>query len=446
MKDLISLGKLAVETGRKKGAEEIEVFLRKGKGVRITLENNDIKLAETSVSDGIGIRVFTKNKLGFASVNIFEEDRIMRAVETAVEISKGAVKDEYNTLPEPSDIDKVENLYDSKAEGFTTADALDKGVNLLRAAKDYDPRVSVDNGEFTTSISTKAIVTSKGMQLMENYSNFIYFIMGMAIDGEEVSSFDYEFEATRFIEEIEVEKIARSFAEKVVNSLGAEKTDSFKGTVLLHPAAASQLLAYPLTFCVNAVNVQKGRSRLANRLGEEIASSILTVEDNGLLASKTGSRSFDREGVAPKPMSIINEGRLENYLYNHYSALKDGKVSTGHAGGSTRSVPSISPTNLLFKAGDSTKDELIASIDKGILVTRFSGFPDPISGHFSGTVKGGFLIENGKITRPIKGTMIEGNTFEVLTKISGLSSETKLVDSTVLPYVQVEDVSVTSDR
>lgn len=140
---------------------------------------------------------------------------------------------------------------------------------------------------------------------------------------------------------------------------------------------------------------------------------------------------------------IIDDGILRTYLYNSYTARKEGRSSTGHASGGARTVPGIGPTNLLVKPGQRSKEELISDVKRGILVTRFSGFPEPVSGELSGVVKGGFLIEDGKLTRPLIETMISGNLFELLAKISGLSRETERISTLVAPHIRIEDVSIT---
>ena len=287
------------------------------------------------------------------------------------------------------------------------------------------------------------MVSSRGIREEEQGTHFLYCIEGMARDGEEISSRHYRSNSTRLVDEIDVQRIALEFAKSVVASLGAKKGESFKGTVILSPNAVAELMMGTIIHSINANNVQKGMSRWTGKLEERVASSMFTIEDSGLLGGGAGSYSFDREGLPPIPLKIIEEGCLRTYLYNTYTARKEGRRSTGHASGGARTVPSIGPTNLIVKAGDKSKDELISEIKEGVLVTRFSGIPDPVSGDFSGVVKGGFLIKDGEITRPLIETLIAGNLFELLPRISGISRETERIESLVTPYIRIEDVSVT---
>ena len=440
---ILKYGEFAVQKAQQLGADEAEAFLTQGQEISVKAEANELKLATTHARDGIGIRVFCERALGFASVNVFDEEKIEEAVRTAVSLSKASLKDEHNLLPEPQPVRQVAGLYDQTAEGFQIGSAISLAEELLSTARGYDPRVMVDSASFNAMTERRAVVNSRGIKAEEKENLFYYFIMGMARDGDEVSSFNYRFQATRSAGDLAVKEKAREFAEGVVASLGASKGQSFVGTVILSPNAVLDLIVQPLTFAVDANRVQKGLSRLAGMLNKQVASPLLDIEDDGLIAGGTGSASFDREGLPHTKVKVIEDGILRTYLYNSYAAHKEGRTSTGHASGGARSVPAIGPTNMLVRPGDKSKEELISEVKRGILVTRFSGFPEPASGEFSGVVKGGFLIENGKLGRPLIETMVSGNLFEMLPKVSGLSRETESLGSVIAPYVMVDEMAIT---
>jgi PmbA protein len=142
---------------------------------------------------------------------------------------------------------------------------------------------------------------------------------------------------------------------------------------------------------------------------------------------------------------LIESGVASQLMHNTYTSVAMGASNTSHSSGSARSVPNISPTNLLIKPGIPSREELIGGIKQGLLVSSFSGSSNPISGDFSGVAKAATLIKNGKLDRPVTGTLIAGNVFEVLQSLSGVSSETERVFSSVLPYVRLEGVSVTAE-
>jgi PmbA protein len=440
---MIELGEIAVKKGLELGADEVEAYLIRGKEFNVSLESNDIKLAKSQTRDGVGIRVFKNKSLGFASVNVLSEPEIIEAVTNAVRLAKLTPTDKYNRLPLPTPLTKVEGIYDPQAEKLEMDFALDNATKMLKTVQNFDKRIAVDSGSFDASVFESGIVNSKGIKFNEKQSSFSYVIFGMATDKQEVSCFQYEFDATHQVSEVNVEKVALDFSKKVINSLGAKKWESFKGSVILDPDVVSELFGV-IIYSINANNVQKGMSKLAKSLNQKIAIADLSIEDNGLLKGGNASSSFDREGVARKPIKLIEKGVLNTFLYNSYTANKDNRKSTGHAAGGTRGLPGIRPTNLFISSGNKTKDELIKDIKKGILVTRLSCFPDSVSGDFSGVVKGGFRIENGAIGKPVIETMIAGNVFELVNQISGISKEQKRIFSYIIPWLRIEDISITS--
>lgn len=442
--ELLEYGELAVRKAMALGANEAEACLTRGQEITVRAEANELKLATSHAKDGVGIRVFSDRALGFASVNILEEQKIEEAVRAAVGLSKASPRDEHNLLPEPQAIERVSGLYDRRADGLGLEEAILKIEEMLTSARGYDSRVMVDAALFNARIESRAIINSKGIKAEEQSSLFSHFIMGMAREGEEVSSFNFREDATRRVAEVDVKETALKFARSVVASLGARKGESFVGTVILAPIAVLELMIDPMVWAVNANNVQKGMSKWVDMVDKQVVSSMLTIEDNGQLEGGAGSASFDREGLPHTRSKIIEDGVLRTYLYNSYAAQKEGRSSTGHASGDARTVPGIGPTNLLIKPGQTSKEELISDVKRGIMVTRFSGFPEPVSGNVSGVVKGGFLIEEGKLTRPLIETMISGNLFELLARVSGLSRETERISTLVAPHIRIEEVTITA--
>jgi PmbA protein len=441
---MIELGELAVKKALELGANEAEAYLVKGKSFNVSFEANDIKLAKSQISDGIGIRVFKNKGLGFSSVNTLSQEKVLEAVENAVRLAGLSPSDEANRLPQVGGpLPVIKDLYDPQVEKIGMSEVLDFASKLLKTAMNYDKRILVDSGIFAGSYGENIVINSKGIKVSEKGSFFDYGIMGMAQDKGEVSCFQYEFDTTRKVSEINVINVAVTFAKKILKSLGAKKGESFKGTILLEPEVLGDFLGV-IIGAISANNVQKKMSRWQGQLNQKVVSADLTIEDNGLLPGGAASSAFDREGVIRKPIKVIDKGVLASYLYNTYTANKENRESTGHAVGGTRATPSVGPSNLLIQPGEKSQADLIKEIKKGLFVTRLSAQPNPFSGDFSGVVKGGFIIEDGELKRPVIETMIAGNIFSLLNQISGLSSERKKVSSLLIPYCRIEDVSITS--
>ncbi len=445
MSELLDLCEKAVRLAGRKGADEAEAYGMDGKQVQVFLERNDIKMGKSQVLGGIGLRAFKDKGLGFASVNILDEGEVAGMVDKAVSLASKSPSDPHNRLADPRPLREVPGLYDRESEGMEAGEVLDHGMRMLEAAKGVDSRVVVDGGIFDASVEERAIFTSHGVEGEERSSTFTYFMLAFAREGQDVGSFDYLFEGTHQVKDIKAADMGRRLGERVLKALGAQRAETFKGTVLLNPYSVEPLVAGFINSALNSNNVQKGMSRWSGKRGQRVAAEVLTVRDDGTIPGGLGSASFDREGMPHEPKSLIDAGVLSDYLYNTYTATKEGRETTGHATGSQRNVPSIGPTNFIMEAGEKPKEELVGEIDKGILVTRFSGWPQAVSGDFSGAVKGGFLIEGGDIVKPIKETLIAGNVLELLGNISGVSKDLEEVFNYRLPYLRLEDVSITSE-
>lgn len=167
---------------------------------------------------------------------------------------------------------------------------------------------------------------------------------------------------------------------------------------------------------------------MKGKLNEKIASSVFTLVDDPYMEGGLASRSFDGEGVACKYKKVVDKGVLKTYLHNLKTAKKDGVETTGNAGkGSYKSSIGISPSNFYVEKGERDLNQMMADIDKGILITELQGLHsglNSISGDFSLAALG-FLIEGGKISRPVDQITVAGNYFEMLKDIEETGSDLK---------------------
>ncbi len=428
----------------KNSVTDAEIMMSETKTISIELQDNSIHVATEDYSEWTGIRAFKGHSLGFSAVNSLNENRISGAIDEAVRIAGVAPPDKSNVLPEPVVIPWVKGMYDKDLAGMTLDESITIAKSIVDTCKNYDKRVSIDAGSFQIMVSNIAITSSKGIEVSTRQSFAFYDIMGMARDGDVVSSFDIEYGGTRKKHEIDVVSSAKRLSKKVIASLGAKSGKSFKGQVILHGDAASDLLISMLLWSTYAENIQMGSSRFAGKLGKKIASSKLTIKDWGRAPGMVGSYPFDREGIPPKRLFPIHNGIFQEPYHNAKSASRDGLVSNGHAGGSASTTPRIESSNVIVKPGEATLEEIIQDTKLGILVGRFSGNVDPSSGDFSGSVKGGYLIENGKKTQPLLGTMIAGNIFDSIKNISAISSDTISLVTKIVPSVRFEGITVSS--
>ncbi|MFQ5884909.1 MAG: PmbA/TldA family metallopeptidase, partial [Thermoplasmata archaeon] len=241
MSDLLSFADFGIKRGLELGADEVEIFLLRGENTEVTLENNDVHLGSTDIASGLGVRVFKNKGMGFASTNSISEREITKAIESALRLAGHAPPEPWNELPDEAPLKELKGLYDRKSEGFETEDALKMATELLNTAKDFDERITVESGVFTAVRGEEAIVNSRGVEAKEKTSNFMYYLFGMAIDGQEVSNLDFSIDFTHQVGKIDVLKAAERFAERVVSSLGAKSVESFEGPTILGPDVGKAL-------------------------------------------------------------------------------------------------------------------------------------------------------------------------------------------------------------
>jgi PmbA protein len=290
------------------------------------------------------------------------------------------------------------------------------------------------------------LLNSNGVRAEEAISSFSWSIMGMALNDNhnEVSNFDLQYGGTHYVRDIDVARASREFAKSVINSLHAQNIESFRGKMLLSPSAAAELIQDVLAYSINSQAVQKNASKFQDKIGSSVASDVFTLEDDATNISSLASSSFDREGVPHQRNTVIENGILRSFLYNTYTANKDNTQSTGNAGGSPKTPPVVSTSNVIVKPGKSKLEDLIAEIDRGVIINRFSGNVNPVNGDFSGVVKGGHYIRNGISEYAVKEVMVAGNVFDALYNIAGLSEERKILSDSILPYMLFDNISFTA--
>lgn len=434
-----------LDAGRAHGADHVEVAGEWATGAVVDFEKNDINVASSDDEATFGVRVMSEGRVGFATTN--DPKQLEATLADAVAIARVSVADPNNELPLPRPITPVEGLHDP-AVGATGVDVVTgMAAGLLSRAKEHDARVSIDSGRVSAAYVNRIIASTRGVRAAESTSSMSCGLFGMAVDGDSVGSFIAESHASRHREGFDalLDRCARRFAEKAIGALDPRPTESFKGAVLFTPEAAASLLIGNLLQMAGASSMRKEKSPLCGRLGEAIASPKLTILDASTTPGMIGSTSFDREGMPRAPLPFVEKGVFAGVAYDHYEARCAGlSESTGHASGGASMRPTASFGRLEIEAGDRSLEDIVRDVGKTILVTRFSGSTDNVTGRFSGVVKAGFLLDGGERI-PIAETLIAGNILDALRDIAAVSSDTETFGGgSPVPYFLVDGISVTA--
>ena len=243
--------------------------------------------------------------------------------------------------------------------------------------------------------------------------------------------------------ELDPETVGREAAEKAVRMLGAKQIGTQRVPVLFDPYVATSFLGV-LAPALTAEAVQKGKSLFAQKIGQPVGSNVLTLVDDGTLPNGIASAPFDGEGVPSSRTVLIENGELKTYLYNTYTAARDGVSSTGNGvRGSFKSTPEVGTTNFFIQPGEVSQQQLMTDIKEGLYITEVMGMhtANPISGDFS-VGAAGLWIKDGQFTVPVRGIAIAGNLADLLQSIEGVASDLTFFGGKGSPTVRIGQMTV----
>jgi len=442
--NLLDVCEVLVRRAQKRGASQAEVYGERGTTLSSSVEQGLLKGAQSADHEAFGVRVFVGDKVGYACVNRRDPKALDEAIDDAIAIARAASGDAGNDLFDPIPHRPVYGLCDPALRDCGVEDAVAMALRMIDAAKDEDARASIDSGSVSVSYGENAIANSRGLSVCDADGGVTYGVFGMAIDGDEVGSFDHAFEAKRFLRDVNVDVVGRDFARRVVALLKPRAGKPYTGQALFSPDAFEEIFLAALLSAVDGDMVLKGRSKLSDKLGARIGATGLSIIDDGTRPGAIGSASFDREGRPHRRTVLVGDGVLHRFMYDGKTARRAGTVPTGHAQGSARSMPSIGATNLTVCAGTQTEAQLFAELGDGLFVNRFSGNVDDVSGDFSGVAKGSFLVRRGRKVGPVKETLIAGNVFELLQQIEGIGDTLHRNMATEAPLILMGGVTVSA--
>jgi PmbA protein len=444
--EMLSLAEDAVRFALKKGADEAEVFAYQGLTTNISIERGQIAKNSRIVDQGVGIRAIINKAIGFAYTNVLgAKAAIEETVNKALGSAKASKPDkDWYELPSKKSTASVENTYDRHVAELRSEDLVKVASVMLDAAEKTDKRIFPIEGGAGASYLSVATANSHGITSFDHGTIIECSLATIGQHGGEVTPVCFEFNAERKYN-IDPDWVGKEAARLAASALEAKKIETKSTNVIFTPFALQDLLYFTLINAVKADYVQRNQSAFKGKMGEKVASEIVTIYDDGLLNGGLRSWKFDGEGVPQQKTLVVEKGVLRNFIYDNYTAKKEGKESTGNA---TRagylSTPSIEATNFHFMPGNKSPEELISEVDDGLLVYYLQGAhsSNPASGEFSVVATPAWKIENGEIAYATKGAMLAGNIFQVLKNISMLANNERKIGQLVAPWVFVENVKV----
>lgn len=398
----------------------------------VNLRRDQIDLASESFHQGLGLRAVVRGAVGFSSTS--DMTRLESVAQAAVRSARARGGDEsWRSLPFPEKVQVPEKTFDSALSLIAPEDCLDLARRMLSGCHEVKGAEPVSGGVTCVS-GIELVVNSRGIELLEEGTS-MHASMEAIAKGNDVAT-GTEFHNSRLLE-ADLHDVGKAAAEMAIRSINGSKTESGTYDVILKPVAFVELLEYAFVPSVLADNVQKGRSHLAGHLGEKIGSDHVCIIDDGLYAGGMGTTAFDGEGVASRRNPVIEQGMLKGFLYDSYTAGKDGLKSTGNAvRGGYSDVPRLGLRNLIVSSEHAFDLE---AETKGMLVHGFIGAhtANPISGDFSVEARNSFFVAPNEAPRPISSMMLAGNIFDLLKDLD-VGTDVRKVDAVVTPSVRAK--------
>ncbi|WP_394843361.1 TldD/PmbA family protein [Pendulispora brunnea] len=446
--ELLALGDRVVKMATKGGATVAECLLRNGAELSAKVRLGEPELVEEAGHRSIGLRVMKGKQVATTSTSDLSDAGIDRFVKDALELVELAQEDPFAGPADPKllcDATSLPDLelYDPSGGRVAAGEAIAIAKKGEAAARSFDARITNSEGaSFGRTAGGVAMVLSSGFRVAYKGSFCSLSVVPVAADSGGKNRRGYHWTAKRFLAELDdAEEVGREAARRTLQKLGARPVATTEAPVVFDPDAARSILGL-LAGCVMGSSIWRKSSYLVGREGTRVASDLVTVVDDPLIARAPGSRPVDGEGLASRKNLVVENGILRTYLCDSYSARKLSRESTGSASRGSSAGVGPGTTNFILQPGKESHDEIVKGTKRGLYVTEMMGFGfNAVTGDFSRGASG-FWIENGEFAFPVSEVTISLNVDELLQSIDVVGSDLDLRTSTASPTFRVSKMTI----
>jgi PmbA protein len=413
-----------LELAKIKGAS-VEVYAMSRASTGIKAFEGEVSEFKLSKQMGLGVRALVNQAWGYSFTENFSEAALTRCLEMALSNAALVEPVGHAVIGAWAEPPHVGDLYGEGLSGVSVERKVQLAVNLEQATKNADPRVkTVPYAMYSDGESLTAVANTAGLD--RSYKeNFAYQFAGPLVseNGQNKSAFEFKF--SREFEQLDPTQTALEAVRKSLAMLGGLPAPSGTYPVVIDRDCMATFLG---TFAgmFSAKQVQDGKSPLAGKLEQTIGSSVVNILDDATRTGGIDSRPFDAEGFPSQKLVLVERGVLKNFMHNVETAAKDGLQSTGHGSRyGYRGTVGVSPSNFYIEPGVGTQQDLISSLDQGVLLTAIHGYhagANSINGDFS-LQADGFWIENGKVDHPLEVFTVAGNFLELLQNVEAVADD-----------------------
>ncbi len=421
--DLLAIGDRIVAMAAP--GEQVEVVVGRSTSTEVRVYEGSVEQLATATTAGIGVRVISDHRQGFAYAGSLDEDVLAETLAEARDNATFATVDEWLGLADPDGVPVPElDLYREHAASVSTDAKVDLALALEKATRGADPRISgIESADFADGVSEGAVVTTTGIRAAGRESSCYVSTYCIAQDGDDIQT-GFGFSVGREIGELDIEVAAADAARRATRLLGATQPASGRVTIVLDPFVTAQLLGI-IGSTLSGEAVLKGRSLFADRIGESVAAAGITLIDDATNPLAYSSGETDGEGLASRRNVLIDGGVLRQFVHNAYTARRSGTVSTANAVRGFSSTPGAGCRALSLAPGTKTQPELLADVGDGVLISSVSGLHsgvNPVSGDFS-TGAEGLRITGGALGEPLREFTIASTLQRMLAEAVAVGSD-----------------------
>jgi len=436
---------LAKTHALKHGAQSCDVLYSASESEDLEVFEGELSKAETLSSQGLGIRLFKSHKPGYAYTQRITKEAVICMVEDAL-VNAELTEPLMIELPEPFTLPEIDlKLWNQELETLSLESMKEFCLDMEeRARKGHEKVVNVPNAGIGKGSNRMALLNSKGVEYRMHSNSISAYVSVVTQAGSQKKTGSYGNGGRSFLD-FNLSYFSKAAVERGLELLGAKSMPSGAIPVVFSNRISPSIMGL-FSSCFSADAVQKGQSRLSGKLGSKIADPLVYLSCEPHIPKRPGSRLVDSEGVACRPLKLIHEGHLCSYIYNLESAAREGCKSTGHGVRGLRGKAGHGFSNLIMATGKESLQDLFDRNQRCLYVLKLDGSAacSAVSGEISIGVQG-WLMENGRMVQPVDSITLNGNFFDLLKGIKGVSDTYSDSFSGVkVPDLLVEGLTVSS--
>lgn len=434
---MIDVARQAVALAQKKGAQQVAANAYRAREVSVEWRDGRVDRLHEATTAGLSVQLYVDGRFASVSTSDLRPDAIDAFLENAVSLGRALAKDPHRALPDPKRYEGQATI-DLQLEdpGYQAVTAVERRriaqamEEAARAEKGADQIISVTSA-FSDSSSESFKVHSNGFEGTRRDTSFWLSAEVSVKDPDGRKPEDWDYAGARFFKELpDPAGVGRGAAQRALKRVGAKKGESGLMTVAIDPRAAGRIVPQ-LLGPLSAGSLQQKRSMFEGKLGQQIGSAQLDVTDDPHIVKGFGSQLFDSEGMAARKMPIFEAGVLKAYFIDNYYGRKLGMAPT-----------TARQSNLSWKLGDKSQEQLLAEMKDGLLVTSFlGGNSNSATGDFSLGLFG-FRVRGGKLAEPVSEMNLSGNHLEFWKKLVAVGNDPYPYSSQRTPTLVFEKAQV----